>query len=81
MGAVARVRKYAIWFVLAALVLSLLSHWQTSRELSQVCDALLSSTNLTALQNDPTKEPIISAWKECSDPSANPFGFFDSGLF
>jgi hypothetical protein len=78
----ARINKYAIWFVfLAVLAFSVLSHWQTSRKFSQVCDALLSSTNLTALQDDPTKEPIISAWKECSAPSANPFGFFDSGLF
>jgi predicted negative regulator of RcsB-dependent stress response len=65
-----RGKKYVIWFVflavLAVLAFFVLSNWQTSQKLSQVCEALFRSTNLTAVQNDPTNESLINVWKkEC----------------
>jgi hypothetical protein len=77
-----KVNKYAIGFVLAVLAFSVFSHWRTSREFSQVCDALLRSTHLTPMQNyDPTIQPFGYAVKECSSRLEKPFGDFDAGLF
>jgi hypothetical protein len=67
-----RGKKYVIGFVflavLAVLAFSVLSNWQTSRKLLQVCEALFRATNLTAMQNDPTNESLINTWKkDCSE--------------
>jgi hypothetical protein len=76
-----RVSKYVIvWFILAVLAFCAFSHWQTSREFSQVCDALLRSTKLTPMQNyDPKTQPFAYAVKQCNQRLEKSYG--DGELF